>query len=249
MARKYSEEQRAANNVRSKAYRLANKVKVAASQHTWYIANRERLLVAAKDYRVINKAALAIARKPGDQRYYKLHKAEKAAQNKAWAKANPERQGMLLKRWAELNPDRNQENHRMWWAGHPGKRQAYDAKRRATEVHATPPWLTRAQFRQIEKFYIEARRLYELDGIPRHVDHIYPLQGKTCCGLHVPWNLQILTKTENLKKRNKLPVSPQGDNYVNQRSLFRDNAHWPDRKFVLYWRPTHWKSRIFGEKF
>lgn len=79
------------------------------------------------------------------------------------------------------------------------------AKYRAQAVAATPAWLTDVQLFQMRLFYLKAARLTEVTSIPHEVDHIIPLQGKTVCGLNVPWNLQVLTAEENRRKRDGMP--------------------------------------------
>jgi 5-methylcytosine-specific restriction endonuclease McrA len=74
-------------------------------------------------------------------------------------------------------------------------------KRRHRE--ATPRWLTPAERLQMRDLYVQARKLTELTRERYVVDHIVPLRGEAVCGLHVPWNLRVITQDENLKKSNK----------------------------------------------
>jgi 5-methylcytosine-specific restriction endonuclease McrA len=79
-------------------------------------------------------------------------------------------------------------------------------KRRHRE--ATPRWLTPAERLQMRDLYVQARKLTELTREQYVVDHIVPLRGESVCGLHVPWNLRVITQEENLKKSNKHVDTP-----------------------------------------
>ena len=67
-----------------------------------------------------------------------------------------------------------------------------------------PDWPTHEQREEIDAIYAEARRLTKETDSPHLVDHIIPLKCAELCGLHVPWNLQVVPAEVDLKKGNKL---------------------------------------------
>ncbi len=69
--------------------------------------------------------------------------------------------------------------------------------RKTRAKQATPPWADRSAIQQI---YLHCPK-------GSHVDHVIPLRGKLVSGLHIPSNLQYLTKAENLSKGRKVDLS------------------------------------------
>ena len=67
---------------------------------------------------------------------------------------------------------------------------------------SVPNWLTVEQKKEIRKIYLHAADCRAVTGEEYHVDHIIPLKGETVCGLHVPWNLQVLPASINVSKSN-----------------------------------------------
>jgi hypothetical protein len=81
------------------------------------------------------------------------------------------------------------------------------ARRRKHRL-ATPKWLTREQKGQIRELYKIAITMTKTTGEQYVVDHIVPLRSEFVCGLHVPWNLRVIPRQENLLKSNKLIDTP-----------------------------------------
>lgn len=98
------------------------------------------------------------------------------------------------------------ERSAKWARENKDRANAKTALRRAARQQATPPWLTDEMKVEMQNFYVTAQLVVRLTGIQHDVDHIIPLSGETVCGLHVPWNLQILQATVNRAKHNKLEV-------------------------------------------
>jgi hypothetical protein len=86
----------------------------------------------------------------------------------------------------------------------PAPKRNRDAIRymRRKKRNGCPPW---ADQKKLETIYAIADYLTKKTGIPHEVDHYYPLMHKKCCGLHVPWNLRVITQAANQAKGNRLP--------------------------------------------
>jgi 5-methylcytosine-specific restriction endonuclease McrA len=82
--------------------------------------------------------------------------------------------------------------------------RALTSVRKRRHREATPKWVTAEQRLAMRKMYLSAIQLTKLTGERYVVDHIVPLISPDVCGLHVPWNLRVITQTENLQKSNKL---------------------------------------------
>jgi hypothetical protein len=123
------------------------------------------------------------------RRSYQKHKAKRLAARKAFRLANIEREKARERRYLQNNRSIV---------------RAKNGRRRAAETRAVPPWLNAIQKAQIQEFYEIAAARTTQTGIKHHVDHEVPLRGVGVHGLHVPWNLQILTEFENCSKHNKI---------------------------------------------
>jgi hypothetical protein len=135
-----------------------------------------------------------------DKEYYERRKEE------GYKRRTTESAVERAKKYYILNKDRISKQHSEYRARPDAKVKATKrkAKRRASEINATPKWLTKEHDNTICEIYRQAKTMSEFHEEVFEVDHIEPLQGKTSCGLHVPWNLQILPLSDNRSKRNRL---------------------------------------------
>jgi hypothetical protein len=116
---------------------------------------------------------------------------------------NPERSREITKAYRTRHREKELVRYTKYNKDHPEVRAAHSAKRRAYHKNATPVWLTDEQKQDMTCMYALAKKFEKLCNTIYHVDHIVPLAGKDICGLHVPWNLQLLPASINIAKSNK----------------------------------------------
>jgi hypothetical protein len=110
---------------------------------------------------------------------------------------HPEKDKESKQRYAQRNKEKRVVSTEKYRKANPAYYREYSSLRTRKVKQAKPTWLN-----EWDEFYIS--ELYDI-AIKRglEVDHIIPITNKKVCGLHVPWNLQLLTISENRRKSNK----------------------------------------------
>ena len=135
--------------------------------------------------------------------YNSIHKETVSARGKRYREERAKQISAQRAIHTAQNKERLAEYQKQWRLANPGKSNARTARRRAARRKAIPKWLTKEHYLETEAKYIEAVNKSKETGIPHEVDHEIPLRGDNVCGLHVPWNLKVITKSENRKKSKK----------------------------------------------
>lgn len=104
----------------------------------------------------------------------------------------------------EICRERSNKSSKAYYERYPWKVAAKGARYRARKATGQPVCLPAIELAKIKSIYKSCKSISDKSGVKHHVDHIIPLAGKDVCGLHVPWNLQVIPARDNLMKSNKL---------------------------------------------
>ena len=209
----FSKDKRKENGLRSnckgcdKAYYDVNKDKITERKKAYFDSNKDKITEYNRAYQKAYDQANRDKIKERKKAHRYANKDKITESKKAYYYANKDKIAEIRKEYFDANRDKITLQVTSYRKANPAKFNAANAKRRAAKLNATPSWLTKEDYNQMQVFYTEAQQLTLSTGVQHHVDHIYPLQGETVCGLHVPSNLQVLTATENMGKSNKFTAS------------------------------------------
>lgn len=129
----------------------------------------------------------------GAERKYCSSKCCKAQ----WRLNNAEKDLFSKAQWLKNNPEKRKESSSSYQKRNKAYYNQYSSLRSRHVLQAKPKVLSELDCLYLEEFYDLASKLN------LEVDHIIPIKHPKVCGLHVPANLQLLSRAENARKSNK----------------------------------------------
>lgn len=169
----------------SPASSLSVKEKAKLRAREWYYANKDRAKAYRADPDVRARKNAARRALPHDHPARQAHRARVSAARKTEAGREKHKENAVLRRSTPQGKAYYRQYVRI------RKSNVANAARILECDHAMKE--------EVNVIYREAVER----GLT--VDHIYPLRHKMVCGLHVPWNLRLVSLDENRRKSNKLP--------------------------------------------
>lgn len=142
----------------------------------------------------------------------KFHPNQKFCNPKCRVASENKKRSIAKKEWTLLNKEKVCESKKKWILQNPEKRKeasaAYQRRNKAYYnqyatlrsryvKQARPKWLNEFEELWLDEIYDLAQKRQ------MEVDHIVPIKHDRVCGLHVPWNLQLLTRSQNAAKSNR----------------------------------------------
>jgi hypothetical protein len=180
------QKRREANLKRAKQYREENEDGVKAYLREWYKKNRKKVIAKSRAYQALSERKQADKKRLASA-YLENREEVRARQNAR--NATPE--GKLKQKVRYL---KHYAANKSYYAA---KSLSGRVKRKTAKL----PWV---KYEDLKPWYEMAKELSQRTGTKHVVDHIVPLKHRDVCGLHVPWNLQVIPELENLRKHNRL---------------------------------------------
>lgn len=184
-----------------KQYYKEHSEHIRAQSKLWDINNPEQSKATSKAYRDEHKEET----KNYNQKYQKEKPEIVNKHTMNWQRKNPEKVRDVARLNVKNDPEKHKLRRQKYAKENPEKINANTAKRRASNKSRILTLLPDLELdmKIIRDIYKQAKIIKQSTGIQHHVDHIIPLQSNTVSGLHVSWNLQILSQSENCAKNNK----------------------------------------------
>ncbi len=118
-----------------------------------------------------------------------------------WRINNPVKDKESKANWINTNPEKRAKASSDYRKRNSGYYAEYTSIRKRMFPMIKPKWLSEWDLFFISELYDLAKRR------KLEVDHIIPIKHSLVCGLHVPTNLQLLSRSENAKKSNKFKIN------------------------------------------